>query len=449
MGRLFWKIFFGFWLTLLITGLAVGALVWQQNRQRIEQLEVLVDSPRAEMGLNSAATILRLEGASALKEVLQDRTLHRQRPSRLLVVNDAGIDLLGRRIPDDLLSKAREESKNHEASAVRQVTTPAGEHFLLFIPRRDHHDMHRPGMLPKQQPLLPTLIIFVGSLFFSAVLAWYITRPIRCLREATNRFAEGKLDTRVMPSIGKRKDEITDLAKDFDHMAEQVQLLVTAQKRLLNDVSHELRSPLARIQVAVEIGRQQPQKLNEFMQRVEKESQRLDELVGELLTLSRLETGVVNNRNENDYFDINGLVESIANDARFEAESQSKQVIYNNNKEVLVYGNMELLRRAVENVVRNAIFYTPVNSSVEIGLVHKDKQIEITVCDKGRGVSEEKLNQLFIPFVRINDNRQNVKIPGYGLGLAIARRAVEIHKGHITAYNRKEGGLCIKMCLPG
>ncbi len=96
MGRLFWKIFFGFWLTLLITGLAVGALVWQQNRQRIEQLEVLVDSPRAEMGLNSAATILRLEGASALKEVLQDRALHRQRPSRLLVVNDAGIDLLGR-----------------------------------------------------------------------------------------------------------------------------------------------------------------------------------------------------------------------------------------------------------------------------------------------------------------------------------------------------------------
>ncbi len=353
------------------------------------------------------------------------------------------------RIPDDLLNKAREESKDHEASAIRQVTTPEGEHFLLFIPRRDHSDMHAPGMLPKQQPLLPTLIIFVGSLFFSAALAWYITRPIRFLREATNRFAEGKLDTRVMPSIGKRKDEITDLAKDFDHMAEQVQLLVTAQKRLLNDVSHELRSPLARIQVAVEIGRQQPQKINEFMQRVEKESQRLDELVGELLTLSRLETGVVNNRNENDYFDINGLVESIVNDARFEAESQSKQVVYNNDKEMLVYGNMELLRRAIENVVRNAMFYTPVNSSVEIGLVHIDKQIEITVCDKGKGVSEEKLNQLFMPFVRINDNRQNVKIPGYGLGLAIARRAVEIHKGQITAYNRKDGGLCIKICLPG
>jgi two-component system, OmpR family, sensor kinase len=449
MGRLFWKIFFGFWLTLLITGLAVGALVWQQNRERIEQLEVLVDSPRAEMGLNSAATILRLEGASALKEVLQDRALHRQRPSRLLVVNDAGIDLLGRRIPDALLSKAREQSKDHEESATRQVTTPEGEHFLLFIPRHDHSDMHTPGMLPKQQPLLPTLIILIGSLFFSAALAWYITRPIRFLREATNRFAEGELDTRVMPSIGKRKDEITDLAKDFDHMAEQVQLLVTAQKRLLNDVSHELRSPLARIQVAIEIGRQQPQKINEFMQRVEKESQRLDELVGELLTLSRLETGVVDDRTENDYFDINGLVGSIANDARFEAESLSKQVIYNNDKEVLVYGNMELLRRAIENVVRNAMFYTPVNSSVEIGLVHKDKQIEITVCDKGQGVSEEKLNQLFIPFVRINDNRQNVKIPGYGLGLAIARRAVEIHKGHISAYNRKEGGLCIKMCLPG
>ena len=178
------------------------------------------------------------------------------------------------------------------------------------------------------------------------------------------------------------------------------------------------------------------------MQRVEKESQRLDELVSELLTLSRLEAEVINT-SENDYFDINGLIKSIANDAQFEAENQNKQVIFNNDKEVLINGNMELLRRAIENIIRNAIFYSPDMGQVEISLTHKNNLIEISVCDNGNGVAEEKLSQLFLPFVRISNSKQNVKIPGYGLGLAIARRAIEIHQGSINAYNREQGGLCI------
>jgi len=446
MGRLFWKIFFGFWLTLLLTGSVVGTLVWQHNRERIEQLEVLVDSPRADMGVNSVARILRYGGIPALQDIIQRRRMRHKRAFPMLIINDEGVDLLNRPVPEVMLRKAREALKDPQQSAIQQVTTPEGERFLLFIPRRDHPAMRHEDKFPQHLPLSPLLILFVGSLFFSAGLAWYITRPIRFLREATNRFAEGKLDTRVMPNIGGRRDEITDLAKDFDHMAEQVQQLVAVQKRLLNDVSHELRSPLARLQVAVEMGRQQPQKMNELLQRIEKESQRLDELVGELLTLSRLEAGV--NQNESDYFDISGLVASIANDARFEAESHNKQVIFNQHSEVLFNGSMELLRRAIENVIRNAIFYAPETSPVEITLSHENNHVEITVCDSGKGVAEEKLAQLFLPFVRINDNKQNVKIPGYGLGLAIARRAIEIHHGSISAYNRKEGGLCIAMRLP-
>lgn len=446
MGRLFWKIFFGFWLTLLVTGSVVGTLVWQHNRERIEQLEVLVDSPRADMGVNSVARILRYGGIPAVQDIIQRRRMRHKRPFPMLIVNDEGIDLLNRPVPEVLLRKAREALKDPQQSAIQQVTTPEGERFLLFIPRRDHPAMRHVNRFPQHLPLSPLLILFLGSLFFSAGLAWYITRPIRFLREATNRFAEGKLDTRVMPNIGGRRDEITDLAKDFDHMAEQVQQLVAVQKRLLNDVSHELRSPLARLQVAVEMGRQQPQKMNELLQRIEKESQRLDELVGDLLTLSRLEAGV--NHNETDYFDISGLVASIANDARFEAKSHNKQVIFNQHSEVLLNGSMELLRRAIENVIRNAIFYAPKTSPVEITLSHENNRVEITVCDSGKGVAEEKLAQLFLPFVRINDSKQNVKIPGYGLGLAIARRAIEIHHGSISAYNRKEGGLCIALRLP-
>ena len=249
-----------------------------------------------------------------------------------------------------------------------------------------------------------------------------------------------------MHNIGKRKDEITDLARDFDHMAEQIQQLVATQKRLLNDVSHELRSPLARLQMAIEMGHQQPAKAKEMMQRIEKESHRLDELVGELLTLSRLEANV--HKNENDYFDINGLVASIADDARFEAENQNKQVVFNPNNEVLISGSIELLRRAVENVIRNAIYYTPEQTQVSITMSHDHDYIVITVCDSGTGVKVEKLSDLFQPFVRISDSDQNVKIPGYGLGLAIARRAIELHNGTIKAYNHPQGGLCVEMRIP-
>ena len=447
MGRLFWKIFLGLWLTLLVTSAIVGGLVWQHNKERIEQLEVIADSPRAEFSVNALASILRIDGLHALEKAIERRTKESHRPLRMFIVNDAGKDLLGRPVPRLMLNKARAAANDPQVSAIQQVSTPEGEQFLLFVPHRDHRMPRYDKGFPKHFPTMPLLIVLLGSLFFSAGLAWYITRPIHHLREATNQFAEGKLDTRVMHKIGNRKDEVTDLAKDFDHMAEQVQQLVAIQKRLLNDVSHELRSPLARLQVAIEMLRQQPDKTKELIQRIEKENQRLDELVGELLTLSRLEADVYNN--ENDYFDINGLVASISDDARFEARNQNKQVVFKGANEILINGNIELLRRAIENVIRNAIYYTPDQTQVTITITHSENDhVFITVCDSGNGVNEEKLTDLFQPFVRINDNRQNVKIPGYGLGLAIARRAIEIHKGEIKAYNHQESGLCVDIRLP-
>jgi two-component system OmpR family sensor kinase len=446
MGRLFWKIFISFWLTLLITGAIVGGLVWQYNKARIEQLEVLANSPRADFSVNALARILRQEGRAGLERVIEQRKEYQLRPIPIFIVNDAGEDLLGRPVPPLVLKKAREAVADPQQTAIQQATTPEGEQYLLFIPRRDFRGTRHNIGFSRHLPWTPLFILFLGSLLFSAGLAWYITRPIRHLREATTQFAEGKLDTRVMQNIGKRKDEITDLARDFDHMAEQVQQLVANQKRLLNDVSHELRSPLARLQMAIEMRRQQPEKADEMMHRIEKESQRLDELVGELLTLSRLEANV--HKNEKDYFDINGLVASIADDARFEAENQNKQVVFNPTNEVLINGSIELLRRAFENVIRNAIYYTPEQTQVTITMNHDNNQVVITVCDSGKGVNEDKLSDLFQPFVRISDSQQNVKIPGYGLGLAIARRAIELHNGTIKAYNHPQGGLCVEMRIP-
>lgn len=446
MGRLFWKIFIGLWLTLLVTGAIVGGLVWKHNKDRIEQLEVLIDNPRADFSISALAEVLRNEGQKGLENIIAHRNKRQRRPLPILVVNESGKDLLGRPVASLILNKARDALLDPQQLSVQQVSTPEGEQLLLFIPHRDYRTPGHRNPIPKHLPLTPLFTVFLGSLLFSAGLAWYITRPIRHLREATNQFAQGKLGIRVMHNIGNRKDEIADLASDFDHMAEQVQKLIVTQKRLLNDVSHELRSPLARLQVAIEMSRQQPYRIEELMHRIEKESQRLDELVGELLTLSRLESDT--QKNEEDYFDINGLVASIVDDARFEARNQNKQVILNQAGEILIKRNIELLRRAMENIIRNAFFYTPEQAEVTINIRHKNNYVVITVCDSGKGVSEEKLTDLFQPFVRIDDDRQNMKVPGYGLGLAIARRAVEIQKGIIKAYNHPKGGLCVEIQIP-
>ena len=444
MGRLFWKIFLGFWLTLLLVGSAVGSLVWLHNRDRIEQLELLVDSPRADMGISNIASILRYGGEPALKEAAERRTRRHGRPIPIMIVNDQGEDLLDRPVPYVMLEKARKALQDSESSA-QQVTTPGGNRYLLFLPRRDHRVMNNPFYV-NHLPLIPLLALFLVSLIFCAGLAWYITRPLRILSLASRHFADGQLDTRVMPSIGKRKDEIADLGQDFDYMAQQIQILISSQKRLLNDVSHELRSPLARLQVAVEISRQQPKRINELLQRIEKESHRLDELVGELLTLSRLEADVI--EKNNDYFDINGLITSIIEDARFETAGLNKDIRFEASKEIIIKGHIELLRRAIENIVRNTLFHTPEHSQVQITLEQNKNRINLTVCDRGNGVPDEKLDQLFQPFVRIDESNQNIKIPGYGLGLAIAKRAVEIHAGTITAFNQSIGGLCIQIQLP-
>ncbi len=446
MGRLFWKIFIGLWLTLLITGTVVGGLVWQHDQARIEQLEIVANNPRADFGVNTYAQTLRTQGRQALEELIAQRAREHRRPSPILIINDKGKDLLGRPVSEFLIEKAREAALDGEQTAVQQIRTPEGEEFLLFVPHRDLRRFEKEHRRPKVLPAGPLLIVFLGSLFFSASLAWYITHPIRYLQQATRQFATGKLDTRVMTRMGKRNDEIADLAKDFDYMTEQVQNLVATQQRLLNDVSHELRSPLARLQLAIEMIRQQPEKTETLTQRIEKESHRLDELVGELLTLSRLESAA--NSNEKDHFDINGLVNAVADDARFEAQSQNRQVVFNGTHEQLMHGNMELLRRAVENVVRNAIYYTPENTDVIISIENDNSYITLTVRDSGNGVTEDKLSDLFQPFVRISESAQNITTPGYGLGLAIAKRAVEIHKGSIKAYNHASGGLCIEIRLP-
>lgn len=298
-----------------------------------------------------------------------------------------------------------------------------------------------PGRGESRLPVVPLVAALLCSLIFAALLAWYFSKPIRSLRFALEAAISGDLGVRLGPDMGKRRDELADLGHNFDRMAGHLSSLIDGQRRLLHDVSHELRSPLARLQAAVGLARQQPDKLASSLERIERESARMDKLVGELLTLSRLEAGVMGATEE---VSVNELISGIVDDARFET---GREVRFSGCGEIFVMGNAELLHRAVENVVRNALRYTQEGSLTEIK-VHLDengKNVRLAILDQGSGVPEQELTAIFQPFYRGGASQSG---SGHGLGLAIARRISEAHGGAAFASNRAGGGLCVEIILP-
>jgi two-component system OmpR family sensor kinase len=242
--------------------------------------------------------------------------------------------------------------------------------------------------------------------------------------------------------MGRRRDEIADLAHDFDQMASQLQELVAARDRLLADVSHELRTPLARLNLAIALARQDPDKIAASLNRVSQEAAKLDEMVGELLTLSKLETG---QRSTEDYFDFAELAKAVIQDAGYEAAAKQVSVILegaDDRAEWIARGSGRLVSRAVENIVRNAVRYSPQGGRVAMILHREADFFRLVIMDDGPGVPDDQLDQLFKPFALSADGF------GFGLGLAIAQRAIAVNGGTITAHNRLAGGLEMTVTLP-
>jgi signal transduction histidine kinase len=307
----------------------------------------------------------------------------------------------------------------------------------------------RPGGYPRPGfpfvPVVPLVATLLASLIFAALLAWYFSKPIRSLRSAFEAVAGGDLAVRLGPSMGQRRDELADLGRNFDRMASHLDALIDGQRRLLHDVSHELRSPLARLQAAIGLARQQPEKLASSLERIERESVRMDKLVGELLTLSRLEAGVMDGMEEE--INMDELVSGVVADARFEAEMSGRTVVFSSCGEVPVKGSAELLHRALENVVRNALRHTPEGGKVAVEVLPDNggNSLRLAILDQGPGVPERELSAIFEPFFRGGSSQST---DGHGLGLAIARRVVEAHGGSVRASNRAGGGLCVEIVLP-
>jgi two-component system sensor histidine kinase CpxA len=233
-------------------------------------------------------------------------------------------------------------------------------------------------------------------------------------------------------------------------MAERIEALVDAQQRLLRDISHELRSPLARLNVALELARQRSGgNPGNALDRIERESERLNELISELLTLTLLESGT--EKIDKTPIDLEDLIESIVEDSNFEARDRNRLVKIITSRKILVNGSEEMLRRAIENVIRNAIRYTGESTAVEVGLLVQEtdgQQVAvIRVRDRGPGVPEAALSQMFKPFYRVEDDRGRLT-GGTGIGLAITERSVQLHGGTIMVSNATDGGLVVEMLLP-
>ena len=303
---------------------------------------------------------------------------------------------------------------------------------------------------PRGLPFTGLIIGVLSSGLVCYLLSWYLTKPIVQLRTAARQIAAGDLTARAGAPAISRRDEVAGLMRDFDAMAERLETLLNAQSRLLNDISHELRSPLARLNVALGLARQRAGvESTDMLDRIELEAARLNELIGRILTLARLEDG--EQLVPQTPVPLDEIVESVSEDAEFEAQERHCHVhtsIAEGNWQVR--GNASLLHSAVENVVRNAIRYTQEGSAVEIELKSETRGIReavLRVSDSGPGVPSDSLDKLFQPFYRLDDARGR-QTGGVGLGLAITERAVRFHGGKVSAFNRPQGGLVIEIRLP-
>ncbi len=450
MNSLFLKIFLSFWMAFALF-LVLAILVTLAFRPRTSSWEALLATT-----MNDSVNIYEQQGKSGLRDYLDnlDRTQH----VRAYLFNENMEEISHRGAPEWVLRVASGGPRVPHEGFIFPAPPP-----VLRDSRASSDGLHRytlvlappPGprlfLGPRGLPVPGLIIAVISSGLVCYVLAWFLTMPVVRLREATRKLAAGDLTARAGAPNIRRRDEVAGLMRDFDTMAERLENLVKAQSRLLNDISHELRSPLARLNVALGLARQRSgAESASMLERIELEAGRLNELIGRLLTLARMEDG--EQRVPSTPVLLDEVVLSVAEDAEFEAQARHCHV----KSEIPAgswgaRGDVSLLHSAIENVVRNAIRYTREGSTVEIRLEKiegaEGAEAVVRVTDCGDGVPEDALEKLFQPFYRLDDARGR-QTGGVGLGLAITERAVRFHGGRVSATNRAQGGLMVEICLP-
>ena len=453
--NLFLKIFLWF---LAAVALMIGIVVfinWTvQTEPVVSRWQVSV---RNQMNIyaDTAAQIYNNEGEDGLKEFLH-RILDAETVSEVDLIGTDGRAWLadeetasGEVLPNDYadlvqrafssgsveLDTSQQNQQQTTALAARTLTFANGQSYALVV----RWDRPRPVAIFGETQLryLRLAGLLITALLVCYALARYLSSPIGKIRRATQKLAEGDLKTRVAERVGRRHDELAALARDFDLMAERLESLVTSQQRLLRDISHELRSPLARMNVALGIGKQKASpEVGQQLERIESEADRLNLMIGRILTLSKLESGAQDY--DKNRVDLVEIVASVVDDADFEARPLGKAVNMKGDGSCVIDGNEALLRSAVENVLRNAVRYTREGTTIDVAVEHVGDKVKVSVQDHGGGVPEDELRNLFKPFYRIGEARER-STGGIGLGLAIADRAIAAHDGAISARNIGDG----------
>jgi two-component system sensor histidine kinase CpxA len=449
---LFIKIFISFWLTIALT---IGVLVLMARISNSETFPERAARGPVREGLilysEAAVRIYEHEGVQALEKFGQ-RSMA-ESGTEVFLFDGEGRPIVGG-TPDGNVAAAVNDLREHPQEPPRQfalfsgvarstwgrpVVSPGGRYYI-FVAR-----FRTPG---GPTPLFTYPRIIVSILIAGLVcylLGLYLTLPLKKLQSTVKEFAEGNLDARVSPELTKRRDELSELGREFDHMAERIAALISSQKRLLADISHELRSPLARLSVALELARKNSGgKAVPALDRIEQEAERVNKLVGQLLALTRLESGA--ERVPPETVALEELVLQVIDDAAFEARPLHKEVKAVHMEKCRVQGSSELLHSAVENVVRNAVRHTEPSTAVEVSLEWRMETAILTVRDHGPGVPEAELQHIFEPFYRVSEARERTS-GGVGLGLSIAERTAKLHGGSIRAENTADG-LLVTIELP-
>ncbi|HEY0170239.1 MAG TPA: ATP-binding protein [Pyrinomonadaceae bacterium] len=475
MRSLFLKVFLWFWFAM---ALVIGVFTLTTHLTRPEpsfRPPHIVEMVLTNYG-RGAASAYETGGAAALEEYL--RRVEHETDIRMHLFDADGRELTGHGAPALVSEAAKQVARTGEPVfrnlrpgmlEARPVPARDGGVYVFVTPMntggpppgsphgRPHGPHHPPplhgpfGIFEDNTSalLLRALAAILAAGALCYLLARYIVAPVVKLRDVTRQVTEGDLSARVGPRLGRRRDELAAMGHDFDEMASRVETLVGAQTRLLRDISHELRSPLARLSVALDLARKRAGAAAAGdLDRIEREAKRLNEMVGQLLALSRWESGGGGARLET--FDLAALVREVASDADFEAQGRGCSVVFDESGACEMRGTRDLVRSAVENVVRNAVRYTPEGTAVKITLKCGEggrPEALVSVRDEGAGVPEEALRDIFRPFYRIDDSRTR-ETGGTGLGLAITERAVRLHGGTVTASNAPGGGLLVELRLP-
>lgn len=454
MRSLFLRIFLTFLLTiLLVVSVALTLTVLQQRN-----FSPLPHRDFARTAINQyggqAIEVYERQGVLQLEPF--NRQLREKSGLMLLLFDDRGEVLSRRRVPRRVKKMAQQALASDDVVFPENgqrnllagtLQSPSGKMYVVAI--------FGPDRPPSRSLMSEFVDGFLGwrlvlLLLVSALTCYLLTRsltnPIGRLRRATQSFASGDLSVRVADQV-TGADELSGLAQDFDDMAARIENLIAGQKRLLRDISHELRSPLTRLGIALELARNRPidEAGTKAMERIALESERMNEMIGQLLELTRLESGT----GVQDFavFDLHQLLTELVRDADFEAQARSCRVLLEDcGQELMFNGSRMHIGRALENVLRNAVNYTAAETEVRLMVSRADRQVILTVTDRGPGVPQEALDKIFDPFYRVADARERSS-GGSGIGLAIAARSIAMHGGQIAARNHSAGGLVIEITL--